>query len=136
MPKVQIDYRLHYAYTRTHAAQSNLPMDPCAACSLQESIVKSQRYACEPIDLYKIGGRRCTNTCRSCLESSLVFPYCTQYRCKSTLSCNLLALESLLESLLGSLYESLLDSLLDSLLGSLLGSPLDSLLERATLRKE
>jgi hypothetical protein len=32
--KVQIDYRLRYAHTRTRAAQSKLPVDPCATRSL------------------------------------------------------------------------------------------------------
>jgi hypothetical protein len=32
--KVQIDYRLHYAHTRTRAAHSKLPVDPCATRSL------------------------------------------------------------------------------------------------------
>ena len=32
--KVQIDYRLRYAYTRTRAAHSKLPVDPCATRSL------------------------------------------------------------------------------------------------------
>jgi hypothetical protein len=32
--KVQIDYRLCYAHTRTRAAHSKLPMDPCATRSL------------------------------------------------------------------------------------------------------
>ena len=39
--KVQIDYRLRYAHTRTHAAHSKLPVDPCATCSLSSSIVDS-----------------------------------------------------------------------------------------------
>jgi hypothetical protein len=32
--KVQIDYRLRYAHTRTRAAHSKLPVDPCATRSL------------------------------------------------------------------------------------------------------
>jgi hypothetical protein len=32
--KVQIDYTLRYAHTRTRAAHSKLPVDPCATRSL------------------------------------------------------------------------------------------------------
>ena len=32
--KVQIDYRLRYAHSRTRAAHSKLPVDPCATRSL------------------------------------------------------------------------------------------------------
>jgi len=32
--KVQIDYRLRYAHTRTRAAHCKLPVDPCATHSL------------------------------------------------------------------------------------------------------
>jgi len=39
--KVQIDYRLRYAHTRTRAAHNKLPVDPCATRSLLSSIVDS-----------------------------------------------------------------------------------------------
>jgi hypothetical protein len=70
------------------------------------------------MDLYTVGGRRWTYTCRYCLEPSLLYRYFTHYRCESY---SLLVLESLL----GSLLDCLLDSLLER-----------AAFERATLREE
>lgn len=73
--KVQIDYRLRYAHRRTDAADSKLPVDPCATRSLLSSIVDSLSSACGPMELCTAGGPKWTYT--SLQQSSLQYRRCT-----------------------------------------------------------